>query len=991
MHIWTKTLLLGAVLLALTHFPNTAFSATPVDEILQGSPKAGLCVHLGCGSEANPTLTADLARQSSFLVHGLALDDNSLARARKAIEAQNLLGRAVVEKVQISPLPYLPDLANLVVIENWKNLEAQGMSIGEVERITAPGGAICMFQDGKWTRTVKARPPEIDDWPQPEHGADGNRVSSDRIVRFPVGLRWQDGVPMNFNLWAACRGWVIANGICFTLSTTELENIGPASFSKHKLEEYLTARDAFNGMPLWKVNCETTNDGKALNAFNTAPLVADNQRVYVYKKDRLAALDGRTGNLAQSYPVKNQSARLLLADGVLISSGWEGKAASKDFAGDGLWAPWVHKTPAGSVEAFSAAQGSLKWSISSPAQEMVAADGLVYLLVQTGNPATNQHIAAIDLQTGRERWRVAHTNFTNVSAMNLNCAGQGVLVVSRPKAKANSILSAADGKLLWEITPTDQFWTPMVKGELWHGSKRFEPKSGEVKGRLPTGLYSPVCTPAAVVNSIVTASRGSAYVDIDPPSEGGTQQQGAKHITYAATRGGCIEGAVPANGMFYTSQNFCRCAPGQVPGFVAFGPCGDVPAKTDFEKARPVEKGPGLSAAALVPADKAGWPMYRHDAERSAFARLTLPERLKESWSTEVVTATAGPLADAWSARLSCSLSAPVVSGETTFVSTTEAGQVMALNNTNGKVLWRATLGGRLDTPPTIYGGLCLIGSHDGWVYALRAQDGELAWRTRIAPWERRMVAFGQVESVWPAIGSVLLHNGLAYACAGRTSESDGGLALCAFDPVSGGQKWARQVGPGPVRENDLLLLRDGQINLHHLNFDPASGQGDTNPKGQKDEALEGWIDGTWTRVGTRRSGNLKFGRVSAEMFAWNENILFGYQMGPRSCFAMLKSNTLGTNKVAQQDFVWRSPMPANHQAEAMALCENGLVVAGRIVEPKTEAVTGFLMVLAPDTGKKVAEYPLETVPVYDGLALAGQRVYLCLQNGKVLSFGKAD
>jgi hypothetical protein len=166
----------------------------------------GFCVHLGCGREKTADLTADLAADSRMLVHGLALDDASLERARKAIEAKDLSGRAMVEKVPVNPLPYLRDLANLVVIEDFDVLAAGGLTRAEVDRIVAPGGVVCIQKGSRWTRTVKVHPREMDDWTHPFHGADGNRVSSDRFVQFPVGLRWQDGVPMNFNLRLGGRG-----------------------------------------------------------------------------------------------------------------------------------------------------------------------------------------------------------------------------------------------------------------------------------------------------------------------------------------------------------------------------------------------------------------------------------------------------------------------------------------------------------------------------------------------------------------------------------------------------------------------------------------------------------------------------------------------------------------------------------------------------------------------------------------------------------------
>ncbi len=984
----------ASLIFAWTLNIDAAPSEPQAEQILELSGiKTGLCVHLGCGSRNSPSLAANLAKNSNLLVHGLALDEASLDRARAAIEAKGLAGRATIEKVQINPLPYRRDLANLVVIEDWPALMARGLTTAEIERIVAPGGVICTLKAGRWSRSVKPHPPEMDDWPQPMHGPDGNRVSTDRVVKFPAGLRWQDGLPMNFNMWAACRGWVIANGRCFTLSTTEIENLAPASFIKHKQEQYVTARDAFNGLPLWKLNCETLDNGQALNAFNSAPIVADDHRVYVYKKDRLAGLDGASGAVAVSFPVKHQTIRLLLSQNVLISSGWEAREELKQFERGIIWAPWVNKSGgAGATEAFDATSGVMKWSMPVPAQEMISADGVVYLLCQSGNPPTAQQIVAADLQTGRKRWQVEHTQFEPAALMNLNCAGLGVLSVSRTKAKTISILSAADGKVLWEIKQTSRFWTPMVDGLLWHENKKHDPKTGEVKGVLPTSVDSPMCTPAAVVGNYVTASRGCAYLELSPSPEGAAFKGSVARISYAAARGACIEGATPALGMFFTGQNFCRCAPGQVQGFIAFGPNGELPTADEFEKPRLIERGSAFGkiqnpkSKIKTPND---WPIYRHDSERSGTTKGTVPEKLRLLWQREAVCPSGGPLAPVWQARLSSCLSAPAIADGMVFAAATDTAQVVALNAATGQVLWRTTVGGRLDSPPTIHGGLCLIGSHDGWVYALRARDGQLVWRTRLAPWERRMTAFGAVESVWPVPGSVLIHDGTLYASAGRSSEIDGGLAVCALDPANGRQLWAREVGPGPVRENDLLVMCDGKIKLHHLQFDPKTGQGDVAAKGERDAPLEALTDGSWTRMGTRRSGGRKFGRASAEMFCWNENTLFGYESKPRSCYAMERSKTAGTGKLTRQDYAWRQMMPANQQVEAMALCDNALVVAGRVCSAGT--VSGFLAILSPDNGQIMAEYPLETPPVYDSIALVDQRVFLTLQSGKVLCFGKVE
>jgi hypothetical protein len=48
-----------------------------------------------------------------------------------------------------APLPYVSDLANLVVIESFDALAASGLTNEEVQRITQPGGVMCSKKDGR--------------------------------------------------------------------------------------------------------------------------------------------------------------------------------------------------------------------------------------------------------------------------------------------------------------------------------------------------------------------------------------------------------------------------------------------------------------------------------------------------------------------------------------------------------------------------------------------------------------------------------------------------------------------------------------------------------------------------------------------------------------------------------------------------------------------------------------------------------------------------
>jgi outer membrane protein assembly factor BamB len=1051
---------------------RAADESAEAKEILRVSGvRAGLCVHLGCGRPESPGLAAALAETTSLAVHGLALDDAALARARKAIEERKVCGRALAEKVECNPLPYLPDLVNLAVVEDLGALSKQGVTREEILRVVAPDGVLCVKEGGKWTRTAKPRPKEMDDWTHPFHGADGNMVSNDKLVKFPIGFRWIDGLPVNINMWAACRGWVIAGGRCYTLSSNELENIEGRS-KKH----YLAARDAFSGIPLWKINLETTDDGAHLTWRNSAPLAADEKRAYAVQGEKPIVVDGATGRIIATCETKYKPHRLALLDGVLLAACWESRNSTNDgVEGGSLWATWVPKSANGAVEAFEAASGKPKWSARESAYALMASDGVVYALTHVGNPKSDdeldkdfakevekeltkelaqaagkdapkeaakdapkdpgrdvvqavakklaaeypkdsgkdvakeqpwkaawkkladpqraqmrtaarkdwdRQVVALDLKTGKEKWRVPYSKLGTRVDLELGCAGPGYVVVYKRDERGFSVLSAADGRILWQVKGGGT-WTPVVDGLLWQGRKRYDPRTGEAKGPWPLDPGDQGCTPSLVVNNIVTRTRGCDYEIV--PTEPG---KNVTRVKYGGARGGCMLGMVPANGMFYTAQNNCRCSPAQIYGFLAIGPSGEWPAAADFEKPRAVEKGPAFGVSEENVSAAEDWPAFRHDAARSAATGSRAPEQLREAWRTPVAQPGEGPVAAAWKARLASCLSAPVVAGGQVYAAGTDAGQIVALDAVTGRKAWTAALGGRVDTPPTVYRGLCLAGAHDGFVYALRAKDGQLAWRARVAPWERRMAAYGQVESVWPAVGTVLVHENVAYANAGRTSESDGGIAVVALDPATGNQVWGKAIGTGPQRQNDLLFLRDGLLGWHHIRLDPKTGGGKPSAPVARDYSQGGIMDGTWTLVGKRRSGNA-FGvgkpattQASVDLLAWNQAFVAS------NSFVLTREKADAiTGNPKPADFAWRPALPGGAQVEAIALAGNAVVYAGRIT--KGTQVSGFLCVFAAADGKKLAEVMLESPVTYDGLAVAREKIYVSLQNGLLLCFGK--
>lgn len=140
----------------------------------------------------------------------------------------------------------------------------------------------------------------------------------------------------------------------------------------------------------------------------------------------------------------------------------------------------------------------------------------------------------------------------------------------------------------------------------------------------------------------------------------------------------------------------------------------------------------------------------------------------------------------AWQAELGGRLTPPVVAEGRVLVASVDDHAVHALDAADGKRLWSYTAGGRVDSPPTLHDGLAIFGCADGYVYALRAADGALAWRFRAAPEDRRTVAYGQLESLWPTHGSILVEDGGACFAAGRSSFLDGGIRLVRLDAKTG-------------------------------------------------------------------------------------------------------------------------------------------------------------------------------------------------------------
>jgi hypothetical protein len=91
----------------------------------------------------------------------------------------------------------------------------------------------------------------------------------------------------------------------------------------------------------------------------------------------------------------------------------------------------------------------------------------------------------------------------------------------------------------------------------------------------------------------------------------------------------------------------------------------------------------------------------------------------------------------------------------------------------------------------------------------------------------------------------------------------------------------------------------------------------------------------------------------------------------------------------------WRANIPLT--GKAMVLAGEVLFVAGTPVAfPKDdlakayeERMGGVLWAASAATGKKLAQYKLDAAPVWDSIAVAGDRLFIATQDGRLHCFGE--
>ncbi|NQU20852.1 MAG: PQQ-binding-like beta-propeller repeat protein [Candidatus Nealsonbacteria bacterium] len=1054
---------------------SSAFGATSGDEILDAAGvEGGLVVHLGCG---DGKLTAALRGNGRYLVHGL---DRDVTAARAHIQSLGLYGRVAVDTFDGKRLPYADNMVNLVVAE-----DSGDVPLSEMIRVLCPNGVAYVQSGGVWQKTVKPWPDTIDQWTHYHHDPQGTMVGRDTTVGPPRRIQWLGGPKWlrNHDFMSSMHAMVSAGGRIFYVIDEGLRNhiFLPARWT-------LIARDGFNGTILWKKPLEdwypTNWPLKSGPGHLPRKLVAVGDRVYVAAglTAPVQAFDAATGRVVATYADTKPTQEIVLCDGVLyllvdpeippVNYRAEGTSYKEIGRANGGWA-WSQESPERIVTAIEADSGRLLWKHPAqvaPLTLTIAGDKVLY--------HNGAELVAIDRKTAAPQWTTAGPSIKQVpTGGSLRVVFSDGVVLLAVGTKLNAF-AAEDGKPLWTGSlmktshhcPEDLF---VIDGAVWSANTGTPQKNGThfkvmnlhtgeiekdfVAENLPAFPMHPRCYPSrATTKYIMTNGMGTEFYRL------GGNTVDINHTV----RGSCIYGIMPSNGLLYKPPDSCACYYQSKLDYL----CALAPESTGSERPVPessrLRKGPAYDAVqGRRPGRRAGnsadWPMYRRDTTRSGSSPSPVDSELEQSWAI----------------RLGGKLTQPVVAGGKVFVAVVDEQTLYALDSDSGDPVWQYTAGGRIDSSPVVHGGTVLFGCADGWAYCLDAQSGALAWRYLVAPTEKRIVSYQQVESAWPVSGSVLIYDDVAYCLAGRNMFFDGGLRLVRLDPTSGrlisetvmdendprsGKNLQTLITAKymPIANADLLscdgkyvYMQEQKFNLEGKRLDIAPNER-TAEGGRHLFCQTGFLDDAWFHrsfwiygddcgegwgayAGTRK--NTPCGRImvfdDSRVFAFRSEPL-GNMLHPRTQYRLYAADkdphTAAADPVAPGGRKKGrnaggglggslGGCRVHWQMEALPLLVNAMTLGGKnlfIAGPPDLADEtkmlgflpglddpinrelhaqeaawlgkkgGLLWVVSAADGRKLAEYKLNSFPVFDGMSTARGALYLSLLDGSVVKYG---
>ncbi len=824
------------LLLATIFTPHVAMAAWPSAEDVKKATglRQGLTVVLGA---TDGRLEAGLAADGRMLIQTLTTDAATCAKAREHLFSQGLYGQASVDFVpSVKKLPYYNMLVNLLIAD-CDALGADSPSIGEIMRVLAFEGVAFLKHNGRWQKHVRPKPDNVADYSHGSYDATRSNMSPDEQVGPPNALRWV-GKPAEDT---GCHVIRVKNGVILlrTVAGRGTKSNEPRELF-FKLPGVVVAKDAYSGVTLWTRLYQQENGmispwidwgaaGEECVFLYTHGTQFKGKKEGGYKGDptyreiAIEAWDLRTGELRHRFPLGNSAVR---------SSRSTEEERSRESLTSGLIAVadgcFVHSDRS-SITVRDEKSGETKYQIRTGDdlahfRKYFVADGkLVAEVVRFQERGQEwrrymrdkpplDSLRAWSLADGRELWRIPRDrllpkqglpqNEVVVMAMGGYVDGQMTYThISSKRSELPSVVAlidVAEGKVNWvSQAPTlearlgggmaMEFETFIRNGRVYVAQlvavrAEFDLETGRCLNDRPTWQGGRVgnCTTGTATTRYLLAQRNFTPWDELRENSGKPQFWYSKLYSFQ-----CNSKTTPALGTTFMFNGNCNCTT-HLPGAKALYGLEETVALPDDQRRQTGY--PGLIAGAVDRQDQAYESIVAYDWKLR-------PGRTAMTWSAPKRK---GELAYTVGNRAKGSTEVwgygkretdPIEVGDLIVRAYVDEHRVEATRD--GEVVWNFVAGGRIGFrgPVQFDDRRIYFASHDGHIYAVNHADGSLVWRVLVAPADRRMVAFGQVESACPLF-NVVLHEDRLYGCAGRHHELDGGLHFMALDPASGDIVW---------------------------------------------------------------------------------------------------------------------------------------------------------------------------------------------------------
>ncbi|MBD3242397.1 MAG: PQQ-binding-like beta-propeller repeat protein [Chitinivibrionales bacterium] len=811
-----RTALTAAMLLYVLHLlsasPASALDQTQanalVDHLLaQTGRTRGIAVVPRCG---NGTVARALIERSGMLVHATDSDPAAVAATRALLLPTTQVGRrAYVEESGVTPLLVAENSVDLMVLCDLLDADLSAISFDDIQRALCPGGtayvgrasaegggltaaALQTWSSGKpevsvstdaqgtWAIIGKSEREGIDIWTHRFHGPDNNPSSSDTVVQFPFLLQYRQK-PYNNGRYGSV---VTSNGRLFVAFNDE---------GGRPRRRILRAYRMYNGQMLWKRDLTGVwPDNPEVYPLSYSFMFTKGEHLYMMQGGSVLKLNGETGEQEGeiTFATDSREVRWTANVGDIIY------ALVGDPAND--TSGYIFGT---TVEARDINSGALTWSHDENGlidnREIGISSGRCVYYVK------GVRVVARDATSGTQLWENASVVSSLDDQFNdgalVFCVGghDGMLLspnaVYLCTAEDNTFVSldASDGSLRYSTSRASNAnraqHKVLVNGTVMAKNIETHDFVDDATGQDVSASYSGYglgggCGPMSTTTRYLFGQAGGLVEQLDPLIK----------FPGRDLKVDCSTPTVFSNGFTISAPSGCGC-PNLHRGLIAVTPAGGFQFDRQADPAARLETGPALgSVSSTLTPGANDWWTHRANNDRTGgvAVNVSYAPRLRWTYTPALTYQTALDSTLGNAERPEEGQTPAVTVGDYVFFGGTD-GFVRCVRD--GVQQWVYPTGGRIQIAPTVANGCVFVGSADGYAYCLDAADGDLVWRFRAAPAERRINLYGHLSSTWPVITGVLVHDGKAYFGAGVLDEY--GTHVYCVNASTGALVWQNNAG----------------------------------------------------------------------------------------------------------------------------------------------------------------------------------------------------